>query len=50
MLDESKTADGRGVWLHDSDDCKSKAIKKKLLNAAFKSPVSQEIYDGLIKK
>lgn len=50
MIDESKKADGRGVWLHDSDSCKAKAAKRRLLNAAFKSAVPQEIYDGLIKK
>ena len=50
MLDEGKTADGRGVWLHNSDECKAKAVKKKLLNSAFKTAVPQEIYDGLIKK
>lgn len=49
MLDKGKAADGRGVWLHDSDECRAKAIKKKLLNSAFKAAVPQEIYDGLKK-
>ena len=44
FLDESKKADGRGVWVHGSEDCTSKLIKKKMLNAAFKSNVGDEIY------
>lgn len=47
FLDESKKADGRGVWVHDSADCKAKVCKKKMLNSAFKSNVSDDIYDKI---
>ena len=47
VLDESKKADGRGVWMHDSAECKAKVCKKKLLNSAFKTNVSDEIYDKI---
>ena len=43
-LDRTQQADGRGVWVHGSEDCTSKLIKKKMLNAAFKSNVGDEIY------
>jgi len=47
FLDCSKKADGRGVWVHDSDECKDKLKKKKLLNAAFKTTVAADVYDRL---
>ena len=47
FLDESKKADGRGVWLHDRADCKAKVCKKKMLNSAFKTNVSDDIYDKI---
>jgi len=46
-LDLSKKADGRGVWVHDSEACIGKLVKRKLLNAAFKTSVAQEVYDEL---
>lgn len=47
FLDESKKADGRGVWVHDRADCKAKVCKKKMLNSAFKTNVSNDIYDKI---
>lgn len=47
FLDESKKADGRGVWVHDRADCKAKVCKKKMLNSAFKTNVSDDIYDKI---
>ena len=47
LLDESKKADGRGVWVHDRADCKAKVCKKKMLNSAFKTNVSDDIYDKI---
>lgn len=47
FLDESKNADGRGVWVHDRADCKAKVCKKKMLNSAFKTNVSNDIYDKI---
>lgn len=43
-LDRSQKADGRGVWVHNCEDCIQKLIKKKTLNAAFKCNVGGEIY------
>lgn len=43
-VDRSKKADGRGVWVHDSGECKAKLIKKKMLNSAFRQNVGDEIY------
>lgn len=47
FLDQSKKADGRGVWVHDRADCKAKVCKKKMLNSAFKTNVSDDIYDKI---
>ncbi|MCM1305744.1 MAG: YlxR family protein [Bacteroides sp.] len=47
VIDESQRMDGRGVWLHDSDACKAKAVKRKLFNVAFKTCVSEEIYEQI---
>lgn len=44
VLDRSQKADGRGVWVHNCEDCIQKLIKKKTLNAAFKCNVGDEIY------
>jgi len=46
--DESKSSDGRGVWIHNNSECLEKLIKKRLLNAAFKTSVSDELYEGLL--
>ena len=46
-LDHTKCADGRGVWVHDTAECKQKLLKKKLLNAAFKCSVDESVYEGL---
>ena len=47
QIDETKSADGRGVWVHNSVECKQKLAKKKLLNAAFKCAVDESILEGL---
>ncbi len=46
-LDPTNQADGRGVWLHNNEVCKSKVVKRKLLNSAFKCSVSEDIYEQL---
>lgn len=43
-VDRSKKAAGRGVWVHESGECKAKLIKKKMLNSAFRQNVGDEIY------
>ena len=47
FLDESQKADGRGVWIHRSDECRQKAKKKKLLNSAFRTSVTEDVYEQL---
>lgn len=47
FIDESGTADGRGVWLHTSEECRTKTVKRKLLNAALKTAVSEEVYERI---
>lgn len=47
VIDKTQRADGRGVWVHNSADCLSKLAKKRMLNAAFKQNVGDEIYGEL---
>lgn len=46
-IDETKCADGRGVWVHGSAECIQKLAKKKLLNSAFRCAVDESILEGL---
>lgn len=46
-IDDTKSADGRGVWVHESAECIEKLKKKKLLNVAFKCAVDESVYEGL---
>jgi predicted RNA-binding protein YlxR (DUF448 family) len=47
VLDKSGKMNGRGVWLHNSPDCIEKAIKKRVLNFAFKCAVENSVYESL---
>ena len=47
FVDKTKTADGRGVYLHSNAECMEKLKKKKLLNAAFKCVVDESVYEDL---
>ncbi len=47
IIDRNQTLGGRGVWVHDSEECKKQLIKKRLLNAAFKRTVDESIYEGI---
>lgn len=47
FIDDSKCADGRGVWVHNNTECKQKLLKKKLLNVAFKCTVDESVYEEL---
>lgn len=44
FIDASKKADGRGVWVHNQFECKTKLAKKRMLDSAFKMKVEDEIY------
>lgn len=47
IIDVSQKANGRGAWVHDSGECVSKLIKKKMLNTVFKRNVGDGIYGEL---
>ena len=47
FIDRTKDSGGRGVWVHDSEECKKQLIKKRLLNAAFKRTVDESVYEGI---
>ncbi len=49
FIDLTTKADGRGAYVCNSKECKLKCKKHKALNRAFKSPVSEEIYDKLLE-
>ncbi len=46
-IDESQKGGGRGAYVCRNNLCITKAIDKKLLNRAFKTNVSSEVYDKL---
>ena len=47
FVDETKSSDGRGAWVHDTKECKALVVKKRLLNAAFKRQIDQSVYESL---
>ena len=47
FVDTTGKSGGRGVWVHDSAECKKQLIKKRLLNAAFKCAVDDSVYEGI---
>lgn len=47
IIDDTKKRDGRGCWVHNSDECISKLIKKRMLNAVFKKDVGNAIYEDI---
>lgn len=47
LVDESKKADGRGVYVCNDSECIDKLIKKRLLNHAFKSNVDNSVYEAV---
>ena len=46
-LDVNQKLGGRGAYICKSKECMDLAIKKKLLNRAFKMNVNPEIYEQL---
>lgn len=48
FVDEAKTADGRGAWIHADSKCIEYAMRKKLLNAVFKCQIDASIYESLL--
>ena len=49
-IDENKNLDGRGAYFCNSIDCINKCVKTRAFNRAFKTAISQEFYEELIKK
>lgn len=47
ILDESQKLNGRGVWVHSNSECVKKLIKKRMLDYAFKTKVSDDVYGKL---
>jgi len=47
ILDVNQKHSGRGAYICKSKECVDLAIKKKLLNRAFKMNVNPEIYEQL---
>ena len=46
-FDPTGRKNGRGAYICKNPECLEKAIKKKALERAFKSPVSAETYEKL---
>lgn len=46
-VDGTKKADGRGVWIHSCEACIDKVLRRKLLSSAFRTAVSEEVYEQL---
>ena len=49
VLDRTGKRAGRGAYLCTDPACMKKCVKGKLLNKVFKTPVSDEAYEALIK-
>ncbi len=45
--DATMKANGRGVYIHKNKQCLETALKKRVLNSAFKTAVSDEVYEEL---
>jgi len=50
FLDPTGKANGRGAYICKDTECLQKAIKSKALNRAFKTDVSQEVYENLLEE
>ncbi len=45
VLDTTQKLGGRGVWVHNDEQCIKKFKTKRMLSSAFKMQVGDEIYD-----
>ena len=50
VFDPTGKANGRGAYVCDNTECIEKCLKKKMLNKAFHSEVSQEAYQKLLEE
>ena len=49
-IDKTGKKNGRGAYICDNMNCVTLAVKKKLLNKAFKENIPDEIYELLLKE
>lgn len=47
LIDKTGKAPGRGCYICDNVACINKCIKSRLLNKAFKTEISSEVYEKL---
>ena len=47
VVDKKGKVNGRGSYICNNDDCIQKLFKQKSLNKAFKTNISQEVYEQL---
>lgn len=45
LLDQTKTAPGRGAYLHQDSDCINTAVTRKMLARALKAPSNLDVTD-----
>ena len=48
-LDLTGKKNGRGAYVCGNEDCLRKLGKARLLNRTFSSPVSDEVYEGIVE-
>lgn len=49
FIDKSGKANGRGVYIHNDNNCLEKAFKNKELERSLKCKINKDIYDELNK-
>ena len=49
-LDLAGKADGRGAYVCDKQSCIDKLVKTRAIDRAFRTHISQEVYDSIIKE
>lgn len=47
VIDKSNKLGGRGAYICNSPECLKQAIKKRLLNRAFKTNIDNSVYEML---
>ncbi len=50
FLDKTFKADGRGCYVCKNNECIEKCVKIRAINKSFKTKISDDIYDQLIKE
>ena len=50
LIDNNKQYGGKGCYVCNSPDCRSKLIQKKLLNKVYRCNIDQQLYDKISKE